>query len=286
MTLFGGRIMSVEVTEFINTYLVPLGWKLIGAIVVWIVGGWVITLMIKALNRAMQRRKVDTTLAKYAEGGAKVGLRILLIIIIFGVLGIETTSLAALLAAAGIAIGAAWAGLLAHFAAGVFLVFLHPFKVGDVVSVGGVTGAVMEIGLFSTAINTADNVRVYVGNNTVFSGNIMNYSTNAYRRVELTAQIAHETVPSDAIQRIHDKLKNIPNVLADPKPQVEIQSFNEYGTLLAVRPFCANEYYLQVYFDVNKAIVEVGTEGKYKVPARRMATRSTDNFDNKLSDSE
>jgi len=267
--------MSIEFTEFINTYLVPLGWRLIGAVVVWIIGGWVINLLVKALDRAMQRRNIDQTLAKYAHGGANIALRILLVIVIFSLLGIETTSFAALLAAAGIAIGAAWAGLLAHFAAGVFLVFLRPFKVGDTVTVGGVTGVVKEIGLFSTALDTADNVRVYVGNNTVFSGNIMNYSTNAYRRVELTAQIAHETVPSDAIQRIQDKLKNIPNVLADPKPQVEILSFNEYGTLLAVRPFCANEHYLQVYFDVNKAIVAVGAEGKYKVPARRMTTRST-----------
>jgi small conductance mechanosensitive channel len=270
----GGHAMSTEVTQFINTYLIPLGWRLIGAIVAWIIGGWIASLLVKALNKAMKRRRIDTTLAKYAEGAANVALRILLIIVIFGILGIETTSFAALLAAAGIAIGAAWAGLLAHFAAGVFLVFLRPFKVGDAITVGGATGTVMEIGMFSTVINTPDNVRVYIGNNTVFSGNIQNYSTNAYRRVDLTAQIAHETVPSDAIQRLEEKLKNVPNVLAEPKPQVEILSFNEYGTLLAVRPFCANDHYAQVYFDVNKAIVEVGTEGGYKAPARRMATRN------------
>ena len=265
--------MSIEVSQFINTYIVPLGWKLIGAIVVWIIGGWVINLLVKALDRTMQRRNIDPTLAKYADGSANIALRILLVIVIFSLLGIETTSFAALLAAAGFAIGAAWAGLLAHFAAGVFLVFLRPFKVGDVVS-GGSATAVVEIGLFSTAINTGDNVRVYVGNNTIFSGNIQNYSTNAYRRVDLTAQIAHETVPADAIQRIQEKLKNIPNVLADPKPQVEILNFNEYGTLLAVRPFCANDNYWQVYFDVNNAIVEVGTEGGYKAPSRRMAMRN------------
>jgi small conductance mechanosensitive channel len=268
--------MSVEVTEFVNTYLVPLGWKLIGAIIVWIIGGWVISLVIKALNKAMQRRKVDTTLAKYADGASNVALRILLVIVIFGILGIETTSFAALLAAAGVAIGAAWAGLLAHFAAGVFLVFLRPFKVGDAITVGGVSGTVMEIGMFSTVINTADNVRVYVGNNAVFSSNIQNYSTNPYRRVDLTAQIAHETAPADAIQRLQEKLIHIPNVLAEPKPQVEILSFNEYGTLLAVRPFCANEHYSQVSFDVNKAIVEVAVEGGYNAPARRMATRSVE----------
>jgi small conductance mechanosensitive channel len=266
--------MSTEVTQFINTYIVPLGWRLIGAVVVWIIGGWAINLLVKALSKTMQRRKVDATLAKYAEGGAKVALRILLVIIIFSMLGIETTSFAALLAAAGVAIGAAWAGLLAHFAAGVFLVFLRPFKVGDAVTVGGVSGTVREIGLFSTAINTGDNVRVYVGNNTIFSGNIQNHSTNPYRRVDLTAQIAHETSPADAIKRIEAKLEKIPNVLADPKPVVEILNFNEYGTLLAVRPFCANNDYWQVYFDVNKAIVEVNAEGKYKAPAQRMATRS------------
>jgi len=266
--------MSVEMNQFINAYIVPLGWKLIGAIVVWIIGGWVISLLIKALNKAMQRRNVDVTLAKYADGAASIALRILLVIVIFSLLGIETTSFAALLAAAGIAIGAAWAGLLAHFAAGVFLVFLHPFKVGDAVTVGGVSGTVFEIGLFSTAINTSDNIRVYVGNNAIFSGNIQNYSTNPYRRVDLTAQLAHETIPADAIQRIQEKISKIPNVLADPKPVVEILNFNEYGTLLAVRPFCSNANYWQVYFDVNKALVEVGTEAGYKTPAQRMATRN------------
>jgi small conductance mechanosensitive channel len=266
--------MSIEVTQFINTYIVPLGWKLIGAIVVWVIGGWIINLLMKALDKTMQRRRLDQTLAKYAHGGANIALRVLLVIIIFSLLGIETTSFAALLAAAGVAIGAAWAGLLAHFAAGVFLIFLHPFKVGDAVTVGGVSGVVVEIGLFSTAINTGDNVRVYVGNNTIFSGNIQNFSTNPYRRVDLTAQIAHETSPADAIKRIQAKLETIPNVLADPAPVVEILNFNEYGTLLAVRPFCANDHYWQVYFDVNNAIVEVNAEGKFKTPAQRMATRS------------
>jgi len=266
--------MSIEVTQFINTYIVPLGWKLAGAVVVWIIGGWVISLLVKALDKAMQRRHIDATLTKYAEGASSVALRILLVIVILGILGIETTSFAALLAAAGIAIGAAWGGLLAHFAAGVFLVFLRPFKVGDAVMVSGVSGTVMEVGLFSTVLNTSDNVRVYVGNNAIFSGNIQNYSTNPHRRVELTAQIAHETSPADAIQRIQEKLGKIPNVLADPKPVVEILSFNEYGTLLAVRPFCANADYWQVYFDVNKALVEVGAEGGYKTPAQRMATKS------------
>ena len=266
--------MSIEISQFINTYIVPLGWKLIGAVLVWFIGGWIINLLVKSLHKNLQQRNIDATLVKYAESSTKVALRIVLIIGIIGLLGFETTSFAALIAAVGLAIGIAWAGLLANFAAGVFLVFLRPFKVGDVVNAGNATGVVVEIGLFSTAINTPDNVRVYVGNNTIFSGNIQNYSTNPYRRVDLTAQIAHDTVPADAIKRIEEKVKNIPNVMTDPKPQVEILNFNEYGTLLAVRPFCANENYWQVYFDVNNAIVAVGAEAGYKTPATRVAMRN------------
>jgi small conductance mechanosensitive channel len=264
----------LELTQLFNIYIVPLGWKLISAIVAWIIGGWVIGLLGKALNKNLSHRKVDATLAKYAENGANVALRILLVIIILGILGIETTSFAALLAAAGIAIGAAWGGLLANFAAGVFLVFLRPFKVGDTVTVGGVTGSVVEIGLFATAINTPDNVRVYVGNNAIFSGNIQNYSTNSFRRVELTAQLAHSVNPQEAIQRLREKVSAIPNVLATPALDIEILTFNERGTVLLVRPCCANANYWQVYFDTNKAIVAVGAEGGYGVPEQRVAERN------------
>ncbi|MFZ5877892.1 MAG: mechanosensitive ion channel family protein [Chloroflexota bacterium] len=266
--------MSIDISQFMNTYLVPLGWKLIGAVVIWIVGGWLINLAGKAARAALGRRKTDLTLAKYAEGGVVIGLRILLVVAILGMLGIETTSFAALLAAAGIAVGAAWAGLLANFAAGVFLVFLRPFKVGDMISAGGVTGTVVEIGLFATLLDTEDNIRVFVGNNTIFSANIQNYSTNSFRRVDLTAQIGHDVDPSDAIERLQKKLNAIPNVLAKPAAEVHIQAFNERGALLAVQPNCHNDHYWQVYFDTNRAIVEVGAEAGYQVPEQRVAVRN------------
>jgi small conductance mechanosensitive channel len=266
--------MQMDITQLINTYIVPLGWKLIAAVVVWLVGGWIIGMLSKAAARSMSQRHVDATLAKYIQGGVNVLLRVLLVIIILGLLGIETTSFAALLAAAGIAIGAAWAGLLANFAAGVFLVFLRPFKVGDVISAGNVTGTVVEVGLFATTIDTSDNIRVFVGNNVIFSDNIQNYSTNPYRRVDLTAQIADDVQPLEAIKRLQQKVEVIPNVLKSPAPVVEILTFNERGAVLAVRPYCANDHYWQVYFDTNKAIVEVGAEGGYKVPEQRLALRN------------
>ena len=115
-------------------------------------------------------------------------LDIILVVAILGFFGVQTTTFAAVLAAAGIAIGMAWSGLLANFAAGVFLVIFRPFKTGDFVSAGGVTGTIHEIGLFVTTIDAPDNVRNIVGNNKIFGDNIQNYSTNPYRRVELVAQ--------------------------------------------------------------------------------------------------
>src|SRR5262245_65232254 len=118
-----------------------------------------------------------------------VMLNIALVLGILGYFGVETTTFAALFAAAGVAIGMAWSGLLGNFAAGAFLVILRPFKVGDFVTVGGVTGTVEEVGLFATSIDTPDNVRTYVGNNKIFSDTIQNFSTNQYRRVDLSAQL-------------------------------------------------------------------------------------------------
>ena len=266
--------MVSDLTTFVQTYLLPLGWKLIGAVALWFVGGWVINLISRALGRSLTKRKTDPTLIKYAQAGASVGLRILLIIAILGVLGIETTSFAALLAAAGIAIGAAWAGLLANFAAGVFLIVLRPFRVGEAISAGGVTGVVREIGLFVTTLDTGDNVRVYVGNNKLFSDNIVNYSSNPYRRVDLVAQVAHSVQPQEAIALLKEKVAHIPNVIQDPAPGVEILEFNAYGTVIAVRPHCNNNDYWQVYFDTNKAIMEVGAQAGFAVPEQRVAVRN------------
>ena len=263
-----------QATAIFNAYLMPLGWKLLGAVAVWFVGSWVIRLLRAALGRTLIVRKVDPTLARYAEAGANVVLKLLLFIAVLSVLGIETTSFAALLAALGIAIGAAWGGLLANFAAGMFLMVLQPFKVGDMITVAGVTGTVRELGLFVTALDTVDNVRVYVGNNRIFSETISNYSTNPYRRVDLKALVAHSVDPQDAARRLRERVARIPNVMQTPAPSVAILDFNERGTVLAVQPFCANQHYWQVFFDTNQAISEVGTEARFPVPEARMAMRN------------
>ncbi len=246
--------------------LASVVWRLAGALLLWILGRVAIGAAGRVLTRSLANRRVDPTLTRYVLTGVKIGLNILLVIAILGVCGVETTSFAAVLAASGVAVGLAWGGLLANFAAGAFLVFLRPFRVGDFVTAGGVTGTVDGIGLFGTSINTPDNVLTIVGNSKVFSDTIQNYSANPYRRVDLTVTINHSVDHRVAIRLLHERLSRIANVLTMPEPQVDILQFTPAGPQLCVRPFCSNEHYWQVYFDANRVIRETFGDAGFPVP--------------------
>lgn len=233
-----------------------LGIKVLAAIAFWVIGRWLIHQVGRIVQGTLERQKVDATLMRYLGTVINVTLNILLVIGILGYFGIQTTTFAALFAAAGVAIGMAWSGLLANFAGGVFLIILRPMKVGDFVSVAGVTGTVKEVGLFTTAINTPDNVLTLVGNNKIFSDTIQNFSINAYRRVELKAQLSGAADHAAAMALLKEKIGLVPNVLATPPVEVEILEFNLVGPVLAVRPYCHNDHYWQVYFDTNRTIRE------------------------------
>ena len=246
--------------------LVAVAWKVAGALALWLAGRWLIAMTVRMIGRALGGQRLDPTLTRYVERGMTVLLNAVLIVAILGFFGVETTSFAALLAAGGVAIGVAWGGLLANFAAGAFLVFLRPFKVGDFVSAGGVTGTVDAIGLFGTTLNTPDNVLTIVGNNKVFSETIQNFSANPYRRIDLTAVINHAVDHRVAIRLLKERLSSIPNVLTTPAPEVEILEFTPAGPLLCVRPFTGNQHYWQVYFDTNRVIRESFGEAGFPAP--------------------
>lgn len=254
--------------------LLALGIKVLEALALWIVGRWLIGFSIRMIDRVMTKQKIDPTLIRYVNNTLAALLNIVLAVAILGFFGVETTSFAALLAAAGVAIGMAWSGLLGNFAAGVFLIILQPFKVGDFVTVGGITGTVEEVGLFVTSINTPDNIRTIIGNGKIFGDVIQNFSTNAFRRVELTAQLSHAADPHQAVAILKTGLEKIPNVLADPAPSVEILTFNLAGPVLAVRPFCNNRDYWQVYFDTNALIKDSFTTAGFSVPEQHYMVRT------------
>ncbi|NEQ96632.1 MAG: mechanosensitive ion channel family protein [Cyanothece sp. SIO2G6] len=251
-----------------SSTLVDVGLKVLGAIILWLVGRWLIKFAMTLLTRTLKQSSIETTLLVYLKSTIGILLNIVLVVAILGFFGIETTSFAAILAAAGVAIGAAWSGLLAHFAAGAFLIIFRPFVVGDFISAAGVTGTVEEIGLFVTTINTLDNVKSIVANNSIFSDNIQNFSGNSYRRVDLVAQLNHDVNPQDAIARLRERVGAIANIMTDPVPDIEILEFNLAGTVLAVRPYCSNDHYWQVYFDTNRAISEVCGEAGYSAPTQ------------------
>ena len=206
-----------------------IGLKILGAIVLWVVGRMLIGLAARMAHNALERQRVDITLARWIRSILVVALNIVLVVAILGVFGVETTALAALMAAAGIAVGMAWSGLLSNFAAGAFLMVLRPFHAGDFVTAGGVTGTVLEVGLFTTTMTAPDNVRTIVGNSKIFSDTIQNYSANPFRRVEMVAQLAHGVDPNLAIGLLKERLGKIPNVLMAPAPDVEILAVHAGG---------------------------------------------------------
>jgi len=268
------NISAATAWAFITTQGVDFGLKVLGAIVAWIIGRWLIKMALRLMGSAIQRgRSLDPTLSGYLQSIVGVLLNVVLILAILEMFGVRTTSFAALLAGAGLAIGTAWGGLLTHFAAGVFLQVLRPYKVGDFVSVAGVTGTVKELGLFGTTLILPDNVVATVGNNSVLSGTIQNYSTLGWRRVDATAKVANGVDVNDAIARLKTALAAIPNVTKDPAPDVEILQFTPEGPLLAVRPYTHTDHYWQVYFDTHKAIVQTFGAAGYPVPETPMVHR-------------
>ncbi len=264
-----------DIWNFITTQGVDFGIKLLTAIVAWIIGRWLIGLALKLVARAFARGgKVDATLTKYLTSIINVILNIVLILAILDIFGVRTTSFAALLAGAGLAIGAAWSGMLGNFAAGMFMQVLRPYKVGDFIQAGGVMGTVAELGLFTTTIVTMDNVTTIVGNGKVFSDNIQNFSALPVRRVDCVTKVANSVNPVDAIARLKPVIAAIPNVAQDPAPDIEILEFTPEGPKLCVRPYTHTDHYWQVYFDTHRAIVETFAAAGYPVPETPVAHRT------------
>lgn len=253
--------------------LATVGLKILGAIILWLIGRRLIRIASNLTAKALTREHLDPTAVGYIKASIGAILTIILVVALMGFFGVETTTFAALLAGVGIAIGAAWSGLLSNFAAGIFLVILRPFQVGDFVTAAGVTGTVTAIGLFVTTIDTPENVLTSVGNGKIFADTIQNFSANPYRRVDLTAQLSHDADPDIAIGNLKSAINNIPGVLESPAPEVEILQFNLAGPVLAVRPCCSNVNYWPVYFATNRIIRECFVKAGYPVPEQHFLIR-------------
>ena len=256
-----------EYIEKFKAILFEYAPNVLTALAILIVGLYVIKLIIKASRKIMQKSGVDVTLQKFLGNLLGWGLKILLLITVISRLGVETTSFAAILAAAGLAVGLALQGSLANFAGGVLIMIFKPFKINDLIEVQGELGVVKEIEIFTTKLKGLTNREIIIPNGTLSNGNIINYSTEGTRRVDLTFGVSYDA----DIKQTKDVLMNVltshPKVLKDPAPAVTVSELADSSVNFAVRPWCTTDDYWDVYFDITEntkiALDKAGIEIPY-----------------------
>ncbi len=249
-----------SIVETAMTAISEWGLQVIGAIAVLIIGRWVAGMIRRGVSRSLERTGTDASLVPFLSSIAYYLALTVVLIAVLNLFGIQTTSLVAVLGAAGLAVGFALQGTLSNFAAGVMILVFRPFGVGDFVEAGGTSGTIDEIGIFVTTLHTPDNVRIIVPNSEIGSGVIKNYSANDTRRVDLVAGISYADDIETAITTIRGVLERDSRVLADPEPTIAVSELADSSVNLVVRPWCAAGDYWPLKFDLTRALKE-GLEG-------------------------
>ena len=232
--------------EFLMTY----GISLLAAILIFIIGRWLADIISKLIEKMMIKGNADKTLAGFVKNISYVGIMVFVIIAALNKLGLETTSMVAVIGAAGLAIGLALQGSLANFAAGVMLIIFKPFKAGDFIKAGGELGSVQEIQIFNTILNAPDNRRIVVPNSKVTGDNITNFSGIENRRIDLVFGISYSDDMKKAKEVLMDIVTQDPRVLKDPAPVVAVSELGDSSVNLVCRPWVKPADYWGVYFDV------------------------------------
>jgi len=222
--------------------------KLVGAILVLLIGLWIVNMIVNMISKAMSKSGLDRDVIPFLTSMISVLLKVMLVLSVAGMVGIQTTSFVALIGMAGLAIGMALQGTLGHFASGVMILIFKPYRVGDLVKLQGELGHVEEIQVFNTIVKSLDNKKVIIPNGIATSGIMTNLSANDYLRVDLNVAMPYEEDFDKVQQIVLDALKSTPHVLDSPSPVVEIEKFDAHNVLLAVRPFAKCEHYWDVYF--------------------------------------
>lgn len=218
-------------------YFTEFGLKLLGAVVVTAVGILMIRMVISLIRRGTRRTVPEPTVRQYVISAVTIVLWIVLLLIILGIFGLETTSLITILGAAGLAIGLALQGTLSNIASGIMLMVFRPFKAGDSIEVAGVNGTAIEIGIFTTIIDMPDNVRAFVPNGMIFNGVIKNRSLNEYLRLDMKVKLAPEADIAKAQQVIQRLLGQNELVLDVPRPEVQVLEDDTPGVSIGIRPY-------------------------------------------------
>ncbi|WP_294142757.1 mechanosensitive ion channel domain-containing protein [uncultured Sanguibacteroides sp.] len=249
---------------------VSLGSKLLIALVVFLVGRWIVKKLNRLLSTILEKRKVEASLSSFVRSLVSITLNLLLIIIVIGVLGIETSSFIALFASAGVAIGMALSGTLQNFAGGVMILLFKPFKVGDFIEAQGQSGTVKEIQIFNTIITTADNKIIIVPNGGLSTGIMKNYSKEETRRVDWQFGIAYGDSYDKAKEVIGRLLDEDPRVLKTPAYFIALTSLGDSSVNIVVRAWVNASDYWGVFFDMNEKVYKTFAQENLNIPFPQM----------------
>lgn len=235
-------------------YATEYGLKILGALLIFFIGKWVAHKIIMLMRRGMERAHIDPTLISFASNAFYVVLIVMIVIAAVANVGVETTSFMAIFGAAGLAIGLALKDTLANVGAAVLIIFFRPFKVGDFIEASGVMGNVGSINLFSTTLTTADNRSIVIPNGALIAGNIINYTGNSTRRIDMTFQIDYKDDLRLAKEVVMNVLQSHEKVLKDPEPVVAVGALERDGVQLIVRPWVAVEHYWDTLFEITELV--------------------------------
>ena len=230
--------------------------KLLMAILIWIIGAWVIKMITKGIRKALDKGDYDVSLKKFLMNLVGWILKIVLIVVVLGTVGIETTSFAAILAAAGLAIGLALQGSLANFAGGVLIMIFKPIKVGDFIEAQGEAGTVKEIEIFTTKLTSPDNKEIIIPNGKLSNDNIVNYSALDMRRVDMVFGVGYDSDIKQTKDILMEQLNNHPLILKDPAPLVRLTELADSSLNFNVRPWVKTADYWGVYYDIMESSKE------------------------------
>lgn len=263
--------MSQEtITKLFEDYVVVYGMNLVFAILIFVIGKWIANLITKLINAGMTKSKVDSVLVDFVSGIVKSVLVLFVIIAALGELGVDTTSLVALIAAAGLAIGLSLQSSLQNFAAGVMLIMFRPFTTGDFVEAAGISGVVEKITIFNTMMRTGDNKEMIVPNGAIYGGVIINYSAKETRRIDMVFGIGY----GDDIKKAKEIMQNILNdddrILDEPESLIALSELADSSVNFIVRPWVKSGDYWAVKFDVTEKIKLAFDEVGISIPYPQM----------------
>lgn len=254
------------ITQQLVSWGVDMGGRIIGAIIVFVIGRFLIALLNKMVSRLLDKRKVEVSVKTFVRSLVNILLTILLIVAVVSKLGVDTTSFAALLASAGIAVGMALSGNLQNFAGGLVILLFKPYKVGDWIESQNVSGTVKEIQIFHTILTTADNKLIYIPNGSLSSGIVTNFSHQTTRRVEWIVGIDYGENFEKVERIVAEVLASDKRILTDPAPFVALHALDASSVNVVARVWVKSEDYWGVYFDINKAIYSTFNEKGINFP--------------------